>query len=140
MNSDFIYYSNVFLYAASLKWGIEVNRFDLTPKQSQAAFAFSDILQHVHASTRKQQNFWMPQQVILPMHVEKEPLPMDKRDLSNADIDAELPKPYANARAVRKRGASSRWAEKFCHLLEGFIEASTQENSHPEWPSEFNQQ
>ena len=78
------------------------------------------------------------------MHIDEEALPVDKRDLSNADADAELPKPYAltkaYARAVSKRGGSSRWAQKLCGLLEGFIQAPTQENSHLEWPSEFNQQ
>ena len=46
----------------------------------------------------------------------------------DADADSEIPPTYAmtkaNARAVRKRGGSSRWAQKLCHVIEGFIDAA----------------
>ena len=45
VNSSFTYYKNASRYAAFVQWGVEVTRFDLMPQQSQAAFAFVDLLQ-----------------------------------------------------------------------------------------------
>ena len=44
VSSTFQYYKDCFLFALSVSWDVDVQRFDLTPDQSQAAFAYVDIM------------------------------------------------------------------------------------------------
>ena len=41
-------YRNPFSYVASMRWGVEVTKFGLSPEQSQVVFAFVDLLQGVY--------------------------------------------------------------------------------------------
>ena len=46
ISSSFTYYCGVFLFAVAVQWDVNVARFDLVSEQSQAAFAFVDLMQH----------------------------------------------------------------------------------------------
>ena len=46
VSSSFQYYRDCFLFALSVAWDVDVQRFDLAPEQSQAAFSYVDIMKH----------------------------------------------------------------------------------------------
>ena len=44
VSAEFVTYRDAFLFALSVHWDVDVAKYDLTPEQSQAAFAFVDLL------------------------------------------------------------------------------------------------
>ena len=71
VNSRFEYYRNAFLYTALLRWGVKVARFDLTPEQSQAAFAFLVLLQGPRSPAQRHSVPQPPTPQPEPMHVDE---------------------------------------------------------------------
>ena len=131
-NSNFI----VFLYAASMQWGVDVTRFDLTPEHSQAAFVFFDLLQG--AQTQPKRHNVLARSLLEaydPQGAAPMQLDAHARSLDNGHTDAvsgshgalgfaansEVPPAYAmnkaNARAVQKCGGSSRWAQRLRRMI-----------------------
>ena len=109
-----------------MQWGVEVTRFDLTLEQSQAAFAFVDLLQkgrghpHRHSANAKSATGPSDNRGMTPMQLDigagyansnhRDQLGNAKHG-QDADADSEIPLAYAmtkaDAKAVRKRGGSS---------------------------------
>ena len=48
VSSSFQYYRDCFLFALSVAWDVDVQRFDLAPEQSQAAFSYVDIMKRAN--------------------------------------------------------------------------------------------
>ena len=48
VSSSFEYYRDCFLFALSVAWDVDVQRFDLAPEQSQAAFSYVDIMKRAN--------------------------------------------------------------------------------------------
>ena len=49
VSNSFQYYRDCFLFALSMAWDVDVQRFDLAPEQSQAAFSYMDIMKHANS-------------------------------------------------------------------------------------------
>jgi len=58
VSSTFQYYRDCFLFALRVSWDVDVRRFDLTPDQSQAAFAYVDIMRQAQRVSPLRDGSW----------------------------------------------------------------------------------
>ena len=58
VSSTFQYYRDCFLFALSVSWDVDVQRFDLTPDQSQAALAYVDIMRQAQRFSPLRDGSW----------------------------------------------------------------------------------
>jgi hypothetical protein len=58
VSSTFQYYRDCFLFALSVSWDVDVQRFNLTPHQSQAAFAYVDIMRQAQRVSPLRDGSW----------------------------------------------------------------------------------
>ena len=130
VSSEFVTYRDAFLFALSVHWDVDVAKYDLTPEQSQAAFAFVDLL--AADLTYGRAGLTSGEEATAGRASAPAPgNPADAGDPSegerpgHADGELEEPDKYAmtkqNIRAVRKQAGASRWAIRLGRLLENII-------------------
>ena len=130
VSSVFVTYREAFLFAFSVRWDVDVTRYDLSPEQSQAAFAFVDLL--AADLTYGRAGFASGDEATARRAAGAAPGPsVDADEPSEAERPSyaggefEEPDKYAmtkqNIRAVRKQARASRWAIRLGRLLESII-------------------
>ena len=133
VSSSFTYYRDCFLFALSVTWDVDVQRFDLTLEQSQTAFSYMDVMRYamkvspqrdrpakssVHsgagtcASGDQDQQQWSRR--YQPTEVD-----MHRSDAANEDFNYVVTK--ENLKALRKRARASRWTQKLCRVVETYL-------------------
>ena len=138
VSSSFEYYRDCFLFALSVAWDVDVQRFDLALEQSEAAFGYVDIMKHATriSPPRGPRGRWTGQALTVEDAGDAgksiyQPTPQGQQDggasggttTSTSDGEMKNAPTKHNLKLLRKRAGVTRWTQKLCRLLKGYLAA-----------------
>ena len=134
VNSSFTYCRDVFPLTLAVRWDIDVAHFDLVLEQSQAAFAFAELMRRSENWRSFISRVASPSGAAAPSHAAG----AAHTPASEESMEPVLPHKYAmtnaNVRALRKQARSSKWAIGLGSLVERYVDATIDDAPDPEVP------